>query len=480
MSAQNDNAGVNRRDFLKGSSFATLMTMLGGVRLFAQATPEAPAEPKPPGPAVKVGIIGLGPQGRDILDQLGRLPQEETHAEVTAICDTYAPMLRRSSSKAPGAAQVADYKAVLDNKDIQAVIIATPTHLHKDVAVAALQAGKHVYCEMPLAHTVEDARAIALAAKNAVGRVFQAGLQMRSDPQRHWLMPFIRSGALGKPIMARAQSHKKHSWRSTSPNPDYEKASNWRLNKATSLGLAGEIGIHQIDQAGWLFVNGLPTAVTGFGSINHHKDGRDVADTIHLTVEFPSDVRLAYSCTLASSFDAEHELYYGSEATTLIRDFPTSAWMFKEADAALLGWEVYARRDAFHNETGIALVAGASKQAALGGEGAAASAFPLSPLYYALQSFVTNCQETEDAIENFTDSGFDASDKAALGQFIASTLNREIPSSTDPTPRAKQSALQNIPRHDAGYAATVVAIKANEAVTRGTRIELKKEWLELT
>jgi predicted dehydrogenase len=475
MSTQTDISGFNRRDFLKGSSFATLMTMLGGVQLLAQATPEKPDEFKVPLKKVKVGLIGLGAWGRELLEQLGRLEQ----AEIAAICDHYPAMVRRSASKAPKAAQVEDYKAILDNKDVHAVIIATPTHLHKDIAVAALQAGKHVYCEMPLAHTVEDARAIALAAKNAVGKVFQAGLQMRSDPQRHWLMPFIRSGALGKPIMARAQWQKKTSWRSTSPNAEREQAVNWRLNKATSLGLAGEIGIHQIDQTGWLYLNAAPTAVTGFGSINHWKDGRDVADTVHLVVEYPDDVRLAYSCTLASSFDSEHELYYGTDATTMIRDFPTSAWMFKEVDAALLGWEVYARKDTFHRETGIALVAGASKQTALGGDGAANSAFPMPPAYYALESYLHNCAGTDTAIEDYVSSGFDANNKSALAESIAAALNQDI-SGADPTPRAKQSALQNIPRQDAGYAATVFAIKANEAVTQRGRIEFKKEWFELT
>jgi predicted dehydrogenase len=478
---QSENAGFNRRDFLKGSSFATVMTMLGGVQLIAQPAPEKESEKKPK-TKVKVAIIGLGPWGREILDQLGRLEAAEeltVQPEIVAICDTYAPMVRRSSNKVPGAAKVEDYKAILDNKDIQAVIIATPTHLHKDIAIAALQAGKHVYCEMPLAHTVEDARAIALAAKNTVGRVFQPGLQMRCDPQRHWLTPFIRSGALGKPIMARAQWNKKVSWRITSPNAEYEKASNWRLDKAVSLGLPGEIGIHQIDQAGWFFLNELPTAVTGFGSINFWKDGREVADTIQLVVEYPEGVRLAYSSTLASSFDSEHELYYGSDATTLIRDLPTSAWMFKETDAALLGWEVYARRDAFHKETGIALVAGASKQTALGSEGAASSAFPHPPVYYALNAFLINCVETNTALEVYTDSGFDASNKAALADYLASSLQREIPSDVQGSQRAGLSAVQNIPGQDAGYAATVLAIKANEAVTRGGRLELPKNLFEL-
>src|SRR5512144_3131378 len=98
-----DALGFNRRDFLKGGSVATLMTMLGGVELFAQ-TNAAPETAKPAGPRVKVGVIGLGTWGREIVNTLGRLPQ----ADVAAICDTYAASLRRTATAAPGGAQTAD------------------------------------------------------------------------------------------------------------------------------------------------------------------------------------------------------------------------------------------------------------------------------------------------------------------------------------------------------------------------------------
>src|SRR5512145_1575003 len=114
MSTQTDTSGFNRRDFLKGSSFATLMTMLGGVQLFAQATPEKPDEAKAPPKKVKVAVIGLGTWGREILDQLGRMGQAEkisVQPEIMAICDSYPAMVRRSSTKAPGAAQVENFKA---------------------------------------------------------------------------------------------------------------------------------------------------------------------------------------------------------------------------------------------------------------------------------------------------------------------------------------------------------------------------------
>src|SRR5438094_4199357 len=118
---------------------------------------------------------------------------------------------------------------------------------------------------------------------------------MRSDPQRHYLLQFIRAGAAGKPVMARAQWHKKQSWRFAAPTPEREQEMNWRLRKDASLGLIGEIGIHQVDVMSW-FLMGQPVAVTGFGSVMHWRDGRELADTIQAVFEYPGGVNLVYDC----------------------------------------------------------------------------------------------------------------------------------------------------------------------------------------
>ena len=451
MTSSEDQSEFNRRDFLKGSSLATLMTMLGGVRLFAQAPPESTAT-QTPTTKTKCAVVGLGTWGREILATLGRLPQ----ADVAAICDTYAPSLRRSANAAPGASQVADYHAILDNHEIKAVIVATPTHLHKDVILAAIRAGKHVYCEAPLAGSIEDARTIARAAKAANKQVFQSGLQMRSDAQRHFLLPFIRSGALGKPALARSQWHKKQSWRFASPNPEHEKELNWRLSRATSTGLVGEIGIHQIDQAGW-FLDAEPVAVSGYGSLLFWKDGRDVPDTVQAIVEYPNGVRLVYDATLVNSFDSSYEVYFGSDAAIMLRE--NKAWMFKEVDSPLLGWEVYARKDTFYKETGIALVANATKIAAQGDKPAQEPP-AIPPLLSALQNFLRHCQQRDAAVEDYV-SVYGADDVSGLNEQLAKL------------PRAPGADVVD------GFRATVTAIKANEAVLTGTRIELKPEWYEL-
>ena len=452
---ENNVPDFNRRDFLKNGSVATLMTMLGGVELFGETSTAAEAEGSPD-KTIKVGLIGLGSWGREILNTLLQVPQ----ADVAAICDTYAASVRRAASLAPKAAQTNDHQTILDNQEIKAVVIATPTYQHKDLVLAALKAGKHVYCEAPLASTIEDAKAIALAAKAAKQQVFQTGLQFRADPQRHFLVPFIRSGAIGNWLSCRAQFHKKQSWRTTSPKPEREKELNWRLSKETSSGLVGELGIHPIDEAVW-FMNAQPTAVSGFGTIALWKDGRDVPDTIKSILEFPGGVIMSYDATLANSFDGEYAMFYGTDAAVMLRE--SKAWLFKEVDSPLLGWEVYASKEVFYKETGIVLKANASKSVpANAGAQAQESPYSNTPLFHSLQVFLRNGIDVTDKVEEATNL-LGAEDKEGIAAEVAK-VQRQL--------RAAAGYLE-------GFESAVTAIKANEAILTGQRIVLKPEWYEL-
>jgi predicted dehydrogenase len=367
--------------------------------------------------------------------------------------------MRRAGEEAPKAKQYPDYKQLLADPSVQAVVVATPTGLHRDIVVDALAAGKHVYCEAPLGGTIEDAKAIAKAARDAVKVVFQAGLQERSHPQRNFLVPFIRSGAIGANVMGRAQWHKKDSWARTAANPDREKALNWRLDQNTSPGLLGEVGIHQIDAAAW-FLKNRPLAVTGFSSTILWKGdhGRDVPDTVQAVFEFPEGANFLYDATLCNSFDGQLEVYCGASAAVMVRD--CKAWLFKEVDADLLGWEVYARKDVFYKETGIALIANGSKQTALGGDAVSLNPYPHPPLYYALEAFTANAGQIGGAVKDYIDL-YGESDLGALAEKI--------------------KALKTFPAANwrDGLEATVVALKANEAAVKKERIVFQNEWFDL-
>lgn len=449
-------ADLNRRDFLKGSSMASLMALLGGVPLIAPSrAADAPAAAAPSGDTVKCGVIGCGQWGRDLLNTLARLPS----AEVVAVCDTYAAMLRRAKEAAPKAEGYEDYTKLLANEAVQAVLIATPTHQHRAIVLAALKAGKHVYCEAPIAHTIEDARAITQAALATPTQLFQTGLLMRSDPQRRFLLDFVRAGAAGRTLRAAAQWHKKQSWRRTSPNADRETELNWRLRRVTSPGLIGELGIHQMDVVHW-FLDKRPVAVTGFGATIHWQDGRDTPDTEHVVYELPGGALVNFSGTLGNSFDADYEMIYGTDAAVMLRG--NKAWMFKEVDAPLLGWEVYARKDNFYKETGIALVANATKLVAQGDKPVEDAPYTNTPLFYALEAFIYNTDVVGNAAKDFIEN-FGADDRKALAEHIVKESANNLPAAT---------ALD-------GYEATVVALKGNEAVQKKARIAIEPELFKL-
>lgn len=452
---------LNRRDFLRGGSFASLMVLMGGVPILnAQDKPkeEGATQYKAEGAPLKLALIGCGPWGRELLKAASRLPK----APVIAICDSHERTLKRGKEFAPDAETFTDYKQLLAKKEVEGVLIATPTPTHKEIVLAALAAGKHVYCEMPLAHSVEDAKAIATAASNAPKLNFQAGLQFRSDPQLKNLSTFMRSGVLGKNVRGRGHWHKKQTWRITSSDADREKELNWRLDATTSPGLLGEVGVHQLDLAIWFFA-AKPKAVSGAGGVVFHDDGRDVADNVEAVFEFPGNVLYSQACCLANSFDASYDLFHGEFNTIMIRD--RRAWMFKEVDAPQLGWEVYAKRDQFFKESGIVLGANSTKLAAQGEKASqdATMVDDKGQLFYAIESFATNSYLTQTAVSDYA-SNFDINDTAALKEYLQEGLAKS---------RVAHAGAKE------GFEATVASLKANESVTKKQRITIEKDLYNL-
>ncbi len=409
--------------------------------LHAQAAP-VKKDDKPAGPPVNVAVIGASMQGRNILTSLAKMGSSS--APVVAVCDSFSTpaFQKKVAAIVPSAAFVADYRKVLDDKSIQAVFIATPSHKHKQIALDAIAAGKHVYCEMPLSHDIAEAKAIALAGLGSK-QTFAAGLQQRSNMQTHHVLKFIRSDALGKVIGGRAQWHNRTSWRQGWPTPEREAELNWRLKRETSSGLLGEVGVHQIDMASWFF-NALPTSVTAHSSLLGWKDDRTVPDTVQVILDYPNDLRFVYDATLVNSFDGPYELFMGTDSAIQLRD--QRAWMFKETDAKSIGWEVFARKDpmqignpsngtGLQTGSGIALVADATKQIQLGLQpGAVGTDVSKTALYQAVDNFLGCVRSGKKP-----DAG----------------------------------ALE-------GYQATVVALKANEAALKNTTMAFDPEWFKLS
>ena len=371
----------SRRSFLKGAAGTAAAIVVSPEMLAAVPSLSAP---------VKLGVIGAGRQGRAILAELGKFKE----VEVAALCDSDASRLRSGARRAPKAKRFATHAELLAaGSDLDAIVVATPTHTHKDVAVDAMAAGKHVFCEAPLAHTVEDCAAIVEASRKSQ-KVFQTGMQGRSNPVYKLARSFYRAGAIRDAISMRAQYHKKISWVTPASTEERRKRLNWKLDPAVSLGLIGEMGTQQFDVLHW-FTSKYPTSVRASGSVLAWQDGRKVDDTVHCELAFPGGVRMSYEATLGNSYDGTYEQIAGTMGTLKLAW--THAWMFKEADAATQGWEVYANRQQFHNDEGITLIADATKLAAQG-KLQAGVGLPNAPVYYALEDFLKSVTEQKPVV----------------------------------------------------------------------------------
>lgn len=372
---------TDRRTFFKQTASTLAATaILPGI--------EALAAPRVADP-INVGVVGFGRWGRNLAGEL----QKIENVKVAAICDAIQRRADQGRQRATDAEVFTDYRQMLDKRsDIGAIVVATPTHLHKDIAIAAIQAGRHVYVEAPIAHTIEDGRAIAAAAR-ASQKVVAAGLLARSNPIYKLARTFFRSDSVRDVVGMRAQHNQKTSWRVPASGPDQEKALNWVLDPDVSLGLPGEVGTHQFDVVQW-YLGRYPVEIRATGAIRLYNDGRKVPDTIWCNLKFDDGAVLQYSATLANSFEGRHEVLYGTNAS--IKLAWTAGWMFKESDAPTQGWEVYANRQQFHNDEGITLIADATKLAAQGKlkEGVG---LPNPPLYYGVVDFIRSIAEAKPA-----------------------------------------------------------------------------------
>ncbi|MCS7264133.1 MAG: Gfo/Idh/MocA family oxidoreductase [Armatimonadetes bacterium] len=364
---------LTRREFLKATAFAGVLasTVRRGV---GQS-----------GEQINVAIIGTGDHGRTLLGYLLKIPNLDVELlklfldltereeaafqlpefKVAALCDIYEPHLKRALDMVGQPVPTYDdYRRVLDDKNIQAVIIATPPHTHKQIVLDALQAGKHVWCEPPLALSLDDAKAIAQAASQA-NTVFQVGLQKRFNPTYAHSVKFMRTGVLGKLSLAHAQWHQKTSWRKPMRDQALERQVNWKLYRETSGGLLTEVALHQFDVVRW-YLGALPVSISAWGSTVLWQDGREVPDTVQCVLEFPNGVRMTYHATLTNSFQASYEIFAGEFGTIYLSG--GHGVLFKEADAPSLGWEVYAKRSRLGRDEGVMLVASATKLLELGKE----------------------------------------------------------------------------------------------------------------
>jgi predicted dehydrogenase len=286
-----------RRTFLTHT-----MGALTGVALWPSP---AAVWPTLQGAPVRIGLIGAGRQGRAILTELQKTPQ----VEVAAVCDVLGGRVESARARAQSAELFTDHRALLEKRaDISAVIVATPTHHHRAIVEDVIAAGRHVFCESPLASTIDDCQAL-VARATGVKTVCHAGFQGRSNPTYRRAQTLVRT-ELRDLVSLGGQWHRKTTWRVPATTGELDRAANWRLDAEVSTGLAGEVGAQQFDVAHWLRGR-YPVRVTGRGAIRLHKDGRTVPDTIELDLVWDDDVVMRYQATLANSNGGQVEVVHG-------------------------------------------------------------------------------------------------------------------------------------------------------------------------
>ena len=175
-------------------------------------------------------------------------------------------------------------------------------------------------------------------------------------------------------------------------------------------------------------------------------------------MQYPGNVNLSYDCSLANSFDADYTVLFGTFAAVMFRE--NKAWLFKEVDSPLLGWEIYASKEKFYHEEGIVLGASATKSVKAPDKVAAGVTYEDTPLNAALKSFIMNSHITRTGVTNFT-----ATLRRGLrwfqGLFV---VHAELVKSRLPAAGFVE-----------GYEATVTALKANDSVVKAQKLTLNKD-----
>jgi predicted dehydrogenase len=236
----------------------------------------------------RTALIGTGNRGSYLLQ--GVLEQPE--AEVAALCDIKPDRLDKAASaaKRDNPKTYADWTQIIDRKDIDAVYIATPPHLHSEMAVAALKSGKHVYCEKPIGVTPAQVSAVVDAAR-AANKVFTAGQQLRSQRLLADAVRQIHEGVIGDILMVKAQRH------ATTDLAHDGSSGDWYFDVTKSGGYLIEQSVHNLDLCNWV-IGGHPLRAMGLGGIALYQNdppGRSIYDNGHLVYEYDKGVKMSFT-----------------------------------------------------------------------------------------------------------------------------------------------------------------------------------------
>jgi predicted dehydrogenase len=328
-----------RRTFLKTCSLAT-GAIVSGKTAWLRAVGA--------NDRIRIGVIGVGGMGTGHVSSLTKKAEAE-NIRVSAVCDVYQRRVNRAKATCKGEGYL-DYRRVLDRKDIDAILIATPDHWHAKLSIDAMQAGKHVYCEKPLTHTIEQAIAVRNAARESK-KVFQVGPNATASDAYWKARAAIAAGRIGKVTWAHASYNRnariclfnEHQAidPAAGPDKDGDDYVDWNMWLGHEWGLAPKIPWNPEHffrfRKYWPYNGGIatdllyhklaplliaiagpngeyPSRVNANGGLYVEKDGRDIPDVFMLTADFPSKWSLFLVSTLTNDAGIPDRIYgkYGT------------------------------------------------------------------------------------------------------------------------------------------------------------------------
>jgi predicted dehydrogenase len=314
---------TDRRTFLATASMATSGLLVESSRGYAAND------------SLQIGLIGVGGRCKHLLKSFPNLP----NVRITAVCDVWNQNLEDGKKLAdPKAFATTHHEELLNRKNVDAVLIATPDHWHVPLTVAACKAGKDVYVEKPLTHNLEEGKAV-VEAQNQYKRIVQVGTQQRSMPHIIKAYELVKAGTIGR-------VHKVHcSWNRNSPRVQRGKESidpqsvdwkrflgsappqpfdsyrfrSWRWFWDFGGGIFTDLMVHWIDVVHWFLDLDHPASAMSIGDFFSAKGVWETPDTVQTLLRYPDqEVQVYFEGTFSSNRRGAMVEFMGTEATLYI------------------------------------------------------------------------------------------------------------------------------------------------------------------
>ena len=313
---------INRRQFMQRSA---LTGAAAGLALGqARSDIEDLEGPVAASDKITVGMIGVGARAHQLMEAIKTLP----NTEIVGVCDAYKGRVERAVERTGKRAKVyRDYREILADNSIDAVVISTPDHWHATMVVDAVRAGKDVYIEKPMTYTLDEGNTIVAEVKKS-GRILQVGSQGISSRTQQRAREIIASGKLGQVTIIRAFFNRNtaggawiypippdaapdtvHWEMFLGPAPkrpvDYARFFRWRCYQDYSGGIATDLYVHLVTTIHYIMNAKMPANVVALGQLYRWKESRDVPDTLNALLEYPEGFTVNLSSTFNNQITAE-------------------------------------------------------------------------------------------------------------------------------------------------------------------------------